>query len=166
MQPQILEQYLNRYLKSYQSPYKSHNMRHVVATEKLFSYMPFRKLGGVVADPNLKFAIVYTDAEDIREWITTHQPFVRAHWHNEDPVDHAGIATSVGAERRRGRPSAEDSRLIKQQQWEMTQYVLEQQRAGKTGKQIALELGVSPSRISQLKKRYESDYFVDMMSEV
>ena len=166
MQPQILEQYLNRYLKSYQSPYKSHNMRHVVATEKLFSYMPFRKLGGVIADPNLKFAIVYTDAEDIREWIQAHQEHVVAQWHNDNTVDHVSFAGGGHGLRKRGRPSVEEAELIRQQQWEMTRHVIEQTAAGKSGKQIALELGISPSRVSQLKKRYESNYFVDMMSEV
>jgi len=44
--------------------------------------------------------------------------------------------------------------------------VIEQMAAGKSGKIIAQELGITPSRVSQLKKRYESDYFVDMMDTV
>ena len=165
MQPDILRQYLNRYLKSYNSSYTSHHVKHAVATRRLFDWLPFNRIGGVIADPNLNFAIVYTDADDITEWRSAHQPFINCEWYNDEIYSNAGIATGVGGERRRGRPSVEQAKIIKQQQWEMTKYVMEQMAAGKAGKQIARELGITPSRVSQLKRRYDEDYFLDIMQK-
>lgn len=164
--PNTLIKYVNRYLKTYDSTYSTDNIRHIVASKKVFSYMPFNKFGGIIMDPNLKFAIFYTDTDDITQWQEEHADYLHGEWHNDQKYDHVSFAGGGSGLRKRGRPSVEEAALIKQHQWEMTQHVIEQMAAGKSGKIIAHELGITPSRVSQLKKRYESDYFVDMMDIV
>ena len=161
--PNKLRLYVSRYLKTYDSNYSIDNIRNIVASRRMFSYMPFNKLGGVIIPPNTNYAIFYTDAPDISEWQAEHAEYLLAEIHNEDVYDHANINTgSIGGPRKRGRPSVEQAQEIKAQQYEMSKYVMEQTELGKSGRTIARELNITPSRVSQLKKRWLADYFVDM----
>jgi hypothetical protein len=159
---QALPAIVSRLLKSNSCNYSVNSLAHIIAVTKILNHIPFKAQGGMMMPPNMECIFVFTDSDDITDWQLEHQEYTVGSWHNPEPsiMPSAGVGARLG----RGRPSKLRQKEMKHLNRELARSIIAGIADGRSQRSIARELGISPPRVSQIKKQWDAGFYLDMQT--
>ena len=160
---QALPAIVGRLLKLNTCNYSVNSLTHIIAVTKILNHIPFKVQGGMLMPPNMKSIIVFTDSDEIADWMLEHQEYTVRTWCNDNP----SIMPSAGAQIGRigrGRPSKLRQEEMKHINRELARSIMKGIDDGRSQRSIARELGISPPRVSQIKKQWHEGFYLDMQT--